>query len=205
MKRINSPRQGQVQGTAALHNRNARIFDAQENSTTSGGTPYCDFVDQNQRYLRGGNLLCAYGPLFFPMLEAELPKLSPIHWEYVQRLKTEDDVDVLLAKTFARQDMLSKRRLHFFSRYSYSTLCRTVTKQDRAARESTTPVISLRLLYLLHKLSTAQIALLDYLLHKSPCWSPAFYEKRVPKIRTVFLQHCEDNHRKAREEFEGVK
>ena len=130
----------------------------------------------------------------------------PFHWECVQSVKTEDDVDVLLAKyiLFARQDMLSKRRLHFFSRYSYSTLCRTVTKQDRAARESTTPVISLRLLYLLHKLSTAQIALLDYLLHKSPCWSPAFYEKRVPKIRTVFLQHCEDNHRKAREEFEGV-
>ena len=38
---------------------------------------------RNQRYLRGGNLLCAYGPLFFPMLEAVLPKLSPIHWEYV--------------------------------------------------------------------------------------------------------------------------
>ena len=79
-----------------------RIFDAQENST-SGGTPYCDFFDRNQRYLRGGNLLCAYGPLFFPMLEAVLPKLSPIHWEYVQSVKTEDDVDVLLAKTFARQ------------------------------------------------------------------------------------------------------
>ena len=35
------------------------IFVAQENSTTSGGTPYCDFFDQNQRYLRGSNLLCA--------------------------------------------------------------------------------------------------------------------------------------------------
>ena len=81
-----------------------RIFDAEEN-VTSGGVPtnpYCDFFDATQRYLRGGNLLCAYGPLFFPILETVLPKLSPIHWEYVQSVRTEDGVDVLLAKTFSR-------------------------------------------------------------------------------------------------------
>ena len=113
--------------------------------------------------MKGCNLLCASDPLFFSILEAFLPKLSPIHWD--QSVKTEDDVDVLLAKTFVRQDMFSKRHLHCFSRCSYSNLCRTVTKQDCSARDSTTPVISLRLL-----------VLLDYLLHKLPYWSTSFYE-----------------------------
>ena len=76
-----------------------RLFDTLENSTTSRGAPYCGCFDAHQQYLKGCNLLCAYGPLFFPILEAVLPKLSPIHLDYVQSVKTEDYVDVLLAKT----------------------------------------------------------------------------------------------------------
>ena len=51
-------------------------------------------------------MLSAYGPLFFPIMEAILPKLSPVHWDFVNSVKTEDDVDRLLEKTFARQDVL---------------------------------------------------------------------------------------------------
>ena len=140
-----------------------RIFDAEEN-VTSGGVPtnpYCDFFDATQRYLRGGNLLCAYGPLFFPILETVLPKLSPIHWEYVQSVRTEDGVDVLLAKKFSRQDMFSRRPLHSFTGCSHSSLCRTATKENGSVRETTIPVISHRLLLLLDYLMP-QVSLLVY-------------------------------------------
>jgi hypothetical protein len=63
-----------------------RIFDAAENGL-NGSLPQCNFFDQNQQYIQGGNLLCPYGPLFFPILERVLPKLSPIHWEYVQNIQ----------------------------------------------------------------------------------------------------------------------
>ena len=156
--------------------------------------PYFDFYDASQRSLRGGNLLCAYGPLFFPILETVLPKLSPIHWEYVQSVRTEDGVDVLLAKKFSRQDMFSRRPLHSFTGCSHSSLCRTATKENGSVRETTIPVISHRLLLLL-----------DYLMHKSPCWSTANYEKRVDEqIRAYFLQHCEEIHKASRQDLEGV-
>ena len=131
------------------------------------------------------------------MREAVLPKLSPIHCEYVQSVKTEDNVDVLREDVCKARYALKKAPPLLLPLFLLN-LCRTITKQDGAARESTTLVISLRLL-----------VLLDYLLHnlqhKSPYWSTAFYEKQFdPKLSTVFLQHCKDNHRKTRNEFEGV-
>ena len=170
-----------------------RIFNAQENSIICEVVPYCDFLEANQRYLKGCNLLCAY-TLFFSNLEAVLPKLSPIPLDYVQIVRTEDDVNVPLAKTFVSQDIFSRKPFHFFSRCSYSNLCRTVTMQDGSVRESTTQIIFHRLL-----------ELLDYLLDRSPYWSTANFEKRVnQQIRTFVVQHCEESHRKERDELTGV-
>ena len=123
------------------------------------------------------------------MREAVLPKLSPIHCEYVQSVKTEDNVDVLREDVCKARYALKKAPPLLLPLFVLN-LCRTITKQDGAARESKTLVI---------------LVLLDYLLHKSPYWSTAFYEKQFdPKLSTVFLQHCKDNHRKTRNEFEGV-
>ena len=43
------------------------------------------------------------------------------------------------------QDMFPRRPVPFSSRWSYSNLGRTVTKQDCSVRESKTPVISQKL------------------------------------------------------------
>ena len=132
-----------------------------------------------------GNLWsrCAYGQLFFPILETVFPKLSPIHGDYVQSVKTEDNVDVLLAKTFVRHDMFSRRPLHFFSRCSYSNLCRTVSKQDGSVREATRPVIS----------QAPRVVGLSN------------YEKRSqPANPFIFCAALRGTHRKARNELEGV-
>ena len=67
-----------------------------------------------RRLLFDNNLLCPNGPLFFSILEAVLPKLSPIHWEYVWSVKIEDSVDVLLRKAFSRQDLFPRRPDHSF-------------------------------------------------------------------------------------------
>ena len=48
-------------------------------------------------------------------MEAVLTKLSLIHWQYVQSVKLEDDVDVLLGKTFSSRDMTQELILQLFS------------------------------------------------------------------------------------------
>ena len=73
---------------------------------------YCHLI--TRRLLFDNNLLCPNGPLFFSILEAVLPKLSPIHWEYVWSVKIEDGVDVLLRKAFSRQDLFPRRPDHSF-------------------------------------------------------------------------------------------
>ena len=92
-------------------------------------------------------------------MEAVIPKLSPIYWQYVQSVKTEDDVNVLLGKTFSRQDMIQSLFLRLFSLkfvkdyYKGGLLCQEVHNTSNLPEAACFQVAGL---------SIAQIALLVY-------------------------------------------
>ena len=77
-------------------------MELQENSTTPGAEPYCNFYDMNKNYLRGAALLPTYGQMWFPIVEAILPSLSAVHWKLYKSVIDMEDVDRVLEKTFQR-------------------------------------------------------------------------------------------------------
>ena len=77
-----------------------RMFDAEANSPVPGTPPQCDF--RNTPYMEAGGVLNPYGPLFFPIAENILPKLSPILGDMFCNANTPEQVAKAMQATFTR-------------------------------------------------------------------------------------------------------
>ena len=77
-----------------------RMFDAEANSPVPGTPPQCDF--RNTPYMEAGGVLNPYGPLFFPIAENILPKLSPILGDLFCKANTPEQVAKAMQATFTR-------------------------------------------------------------------------------------------------------
>ena len=77
-----------------------RMFDAEANSPVPGTPPQCDF--RNTPYMEAGGVLNPYGPMFFPIAENILPKLSPMLGDMFCNANTPEQVAKAMQATFTR-------------------------------------------------------------------------------------------------------
>ena len=71
-----------------------RQFDARQNSTQEGGSPFCSF--RISPYIRGANSLSLYGPMYFHMLELVIPACGDVLVKLWEATRAAKDVDAAL-------------------------------------------------------------------------------------------------------------